>query len=779
MHLTLAQGSSVTTMTAVAAAALLLTWVFYRRAFGQLKPQQRHVLLALRWAAILLVITLLFRPVLSHRNLFAEKPALVFLMDRSASMSIADDASGLTRFNRARDKLTQWTKNLDDQFRLSTIAFAEAAEPLDGPLDLPGLSPTGRATSISRALAAVSHQFAPAEVAAVVLLSDGINNSAGNPAEMARSLNVTVHTVGVGAGLRGNPSYRDIQVTGIDCPDRMLLGNMARIAGSIEAVGLAGRVVQAFLDEDGRQIAQCELTLDDTEGSQQAAFEFRPTVKGRHNYTVRVEPVEGERIVENNQRSAIATVVEAGIRVLYIEGTLRAEYGALVDRFLSKDPDLEFCALVQTRPNVFLRRTNMSGLQLTAIPGDQESIDKFDVFIFGDIDSTYIRPAQQEMFLKRIRAGAGLVMLGGYHSLGPGGYGATPLGNVLPVALGNREIGQYTESFLPVLTPDGVRHPIMANIGDFFPTAQGEAKTPGLPPLEGCTRVEGARPGATVLATLPAGAISLLKKGTGSEPTHKNVAENGSREVPVPFVQQAAMPVLAVCPVDRGRAAVFTADTTRRWQQGPRALDRESPFLRFWGQVVRWLAARGEAVDAHAGATASTDKAVYQPGETIQLSAVVRNRDGQGAQNATVVAVVKRPDGKSDRVTLTAAPGPSGHYAGTLEPRLAGRYEFVVEAKAGELALASEKIFAEVGRRNLEFEQLDLNEKMLSAIASAAAGRYVTLAAADHLIEQLDRQQRSKTVMVETRLYWPPGVWTLFVVVLTTEWILRRKYQLR
>ncbi len=749
MHLTLAQGSSVTTMTAVAAAALLLTWFFYRRAFGQLKPQQRHVLLALRWAAILLVITLLFRPVLSHRNLFAEKPALVFLMDRSASMSIADDASGLTRFNRARDKLTHWTKNLDDQFRLSTIAFAEAAEPLDGPQDLPGLSPTGRATSISRALAAVSHQFAPAEVAAVVLLSDGINNSAGNPAEMARSLNVTVHTVGVGAGLRGNPSYRDIQVTGIDCPDRMLLGNMARIAGSIEAVGLAGRVVQAFLDEDGRQIAQCELTLDDTEGSQQAAFEFRPAVKGRHNYTVRVEPVEGERIVENNQRSAIATVVEAGIRVLYIEGTLRAEYGALVDRFLSKDPDLEFCALVQTRPNVFLRRTNMSGLQLTAIPGDQESIDKFDVFIFGDIDSTYIRPAQQEMFLKRIRAGAGLLMLGGYHSLGPGGYGTTPLGNVLPVALGNREIGQYTESFLPVLTPDGVRHPIMANIGDFFPTAQGEAKTPGLPPLEGCTRVEGARPGATVLATLP------------------KTTEGG------------AMPVLAVCPVDRGRAAVFTADTTRRWQQGPRALDRESPFLRFWGQVVRWLAARGEAVDAHAGATASTDKAVYQPGETIQLSAVVRNRDGQGAQNAAVVAVVKRPDGKSDRVTLTAAPGPSGHYAGTLEPRMAGRYEFVVEAKAGELALASEKFFAEVGRRNLEFEQLDLDDKMLSAIASAGAGRYVTLAAADRLIEQLDRQQRSKTVMVETRLYWPPGVWTLFVVALTAEWILRRKYQLR
>ena len=81
--------------------------------------------------------------------------------------------------------------------------------------------------------------------------------------------------------------------------------------------------------------------------------------------------------------------------MLYVEGTLRAEYGALVDRFLAKDPDLEFCALVQTRPNVFLQRTNMADLRLAAIPTDRPTIDKFDVFIFGDIDATYLRPGNR------------------------------------------------------------------------------------------------------------------------------------------------------------------------------------------------------------------------------------------------------------------------------------------------------------------------------------------------------------------------------------------------
>ena len=322
--------------------------------------------------------------------------------------------------------------------------------------------------------------------------------------------------------------------------------------------------------------------------------------------------------MENNQRSAVATVIEAGIHVLYIEGTVRAEFGAVVGPLSGQGPGPGVLrARIRSRPNVFQQRTNMAHPPRAAIPADQETIDKFDVFILGDIDSSYFRPQQQEMLVKRVRAGAGLVMLGGYHSLGPGGYHGTPLGDVLPVALGGREIGQLTDSFLPLLTPDGIHHPIFANIGGFFPTPQGPPKIGGLPPLDGCTRVGPRRPGATVLATAPAAA--------------------------------ATMPVLAVQPLDRGRTAVFAGDTTRKWQQGPRALNQESPFLRFWGQTVRWLAGRDANVETQAGITASTDKAYYEPGEPIRISAIVRDKEGQGASHARVVATVRGPTGRVEQ----------------------------------------------------------------------------------------------------------------------------------
>jgi uncharacterized membrane protein len=746
-ELHLEQGYSVATMLAVIVVAILLVTLFYYRAFGMLERRQWLVLLALRIAAIVVVAFLLFRPMLTYHKDLEERPALVFLLDRSASMSIADDATGVPRFLQARKQIEAWWAQLKDDFQLHLIEFAEESKPLDDIAQLPAIAPDGKATSISKALRAATNPMARQDIEAIVLVSDGLHNSAQNPVEEAKRMGVVVHTVGVGASLKNDASYRDIQVTGLDCPDSLMLDNKAQIKATVEGVGLAGRVVQVVLDEDGRMVGQAELTLDDAEGSQEVQFEFRPTAKGRHTYTVKVPPAPEEKIKENNQRSTIATVVEPGIRVLYIEGTLRAEYGALVDRFLSKDPDLEFCALVQNRPNHFVRRSTVRGVEINGIPSDPETINRFDVFILGDLDSTYLKPEQQQLIVERVRGGAGLLMLGGYHSLGPGGYAGLPIGEILPVAAGGREVGQVPDSFLPMLTPEGVRHPIFANIASFFPTPTGEAKIAGLPPLDGCTRVEGARPGATVLAFCP---------------TEVN-----------------KMPVLAVQPVDKGLAVVFTGDTTRKWQQGPRAQDQESPFLQFWGQMVRFLAGRSKAVEARASIAANTNRVHYDPEEPVQLTAVVRDAQGEGTSEARVEAKIRGPGGRPDKADLSAVPGPGGHYAASFEPSAAGPYEVVIQAKLGDLTLESEKLTFEVGRPNLEYEKLDLNERLLTQIATLTGGRYVHVTTASHLADQLDRTARKKRLFTERALFSPSLFWLIFVVAITTEWILRKRFQLR
>jgi len=746
VQITLKGGFSYTTMLAVLAASILLAGVFYYRTYGNLRPAQWKLLLGLRVVAITLVVLLLFRPVFSYQFSYQEKPAVVVLIDTSASMGVADDESGVPRLTLARQQVERWLPRLEQNFVVHLMQFSDRALPISSPVFLPQLAPTGQATSLSAALVSGAQQVPRRELEAILLISDGIHNAARNPAEVAGKVGVLVHTVGVGASLRSNRSFRDVQVVGIDCPEQMPIHNKAKITGSVEGIGLGGRPIQVLLEEDGKQVAQRELILDDIEGSQKVEFEFTPAAKGRHTYTVRVAPLADEKIAENNQRTAVAMVTEPGLRVLYIEGTTRREYGAISSWFLAKDPDIEFCSMYQTRQNTFVVRSNIPELKLTGIPADEETIRKFDVFLIGDLDSSFLRPEVQELLLRRVREGAGLLMIGGYHALGPGGYAGTPLGEALPVRLGGREIGQATEPFLPQLTPDGVRHPIFANIDGFFPTQAVGPRESGLPELDGCTKVEGPRPGATVLAINP-------------------LAGN--------------MPVLAVQPLDKGRTAVFCGDTTWKWQQTPRALGRETPFLRFWGQMVRWLAGRAEAVEAKASLTASTDKGLYDPEEPVKISAVVRDEKGEGATRATVVAKVLGPTGQAEEVPLAPAAGPGGHFSGTFVPKAPGKYTIAVRAQVGQTQLQSENLPIEAGRVNLEFEKLDMDEKMLTRIAAAAKGRYVHISVADTLIEQLNTAARQKTEKLERRLYWPPGLWTLFVAVLSVEWLLRRRFQLR
>jgi hypothetical protein len=239
------------------------------------------------------------------------------------------------------------------------------------------------------------------------------------------------------------------------------------------------------------------------------------------------------------------------------------------------------------------------------------------------------------------------------------------------------------------------------------------------------------------------------------------------------------MPVLAVSPAGKGRTAVFTGDTTRNWQQAPRALNQESPFLRFWGQIVRWLANRTEETKVEGGVTARTDKAYYEPDSPVTVLATVRSQGGEGTDQAEVVAQVRTPEGTTDSVALSPIAGSAGKYEGTFEPKHSGTYEIMVQARFGETLLQAEKTTAEVGKPNLEFDRLDLDDALLTRIATATGGRYFHISTADQLIGELDRREKRRHVSLEQPLYFPRLFWVLFVLVLATEWTLRRRFQLR
>lgn len=793
--LVLAQGHSWFWMFVVTAIAAPLTVFFYWRTYNTLTRREFGILLALRLAAVFIVVLLLFRPMLQFTKEQTERKSIVFAVDTSLSMSIADAGAegevdpeagfvlSLPRIDQVKTKVNNWGERMENDFNLHLVEFSGDLINFEDYRMVRAAKADGKSTSIYAGFVGcvrVSENGQPvprSDIEAIFLFSDGQHNTARKPEEEAVKLGIPVYAIGVGSGLRSSAGFKDLQVSDIRCPERLMLNNKARIAATIESQGLNGRLVKVVLEEDSSQatepvsrqgvaperpnepatggnriLGEHDLTLNDGEGPQEVSFEFRPEKLGRHTYIVKVAPLDDEAIRENNERQTAALVIEPGIRVLYLEGTLRPENGAIVERFLSKDPDVEFYSLVQTRPGSFLRRTNIEGLNFAGIPSDQESIDMFDVFIIGDLDSSYLKPEIQQMIVNRIKSGGGLVMLGGYNSLGPGGYAGTPIGNSLPVVLGSREIGQYTETFQPKLTPDGVQSHIFANIADFFPSELGPAKIDGLPELDGCTKVLASGPGATVLATCPG----------------------------VVLVDGREMPVLAYQPLGEGRTLVFTADTTRKWQQGPKALNMETPFMQFWGQLVRFLAHRDGQITKEVGCSATVDKAYYDPEESITITATVRNAEGEGTEKAKVTARIILPDGREDTVVLDPIPANKGKYVGVYTPQTTGRLEVKVAAELdGGNYPAPEKMILEIGRPNMEFDRLDLNESLMMQIANATGGRYSHITAADHLVEQLNRAVLKRKIIETIHLAPPLFLWILFVTFLSVEWLARKRFHLR
>ena len=120
---------------------------------------------------------------------------------------------------------------------MHVLEFSERPRLLPDAKQLPTLTADGKATSISRALLAGAKVAPRQDIEAIFLVSDGVHNSAQSPIEVAIKMGVPVHCIGVGASLRNDATYRDIQLVTLNCPDTLMLNNKARITAGIEGVG--------------------------------------------------------------------------------------------------------------------------------------------------------------------------------------------------------------------------------------------------------------------------------------------------------------------------------------------------------------------------------------------------------------------------------------------------------------------------------------------------------------------------------------------------------------
>ena len=732
----------LTVLAALALAAAV--FAAYRRPLAPLSNTQRAVLVALRAAALVVLLLVLFRPVALLPPAGDRDQVVPVLVDVSRSMRVAD-ADGSTRIARAAALLRyDLLPLLSQQFRTELLSVGDAVEAAS----LDGLMARANQSDLSGALVSVRERFRGQRVAGVVMLSDGGDTSApaapGRPADAVSPWPVFAIGVGSVSGLR------DREVLGIVAGEQRLEDASVDLQVSAVSSGFGRDPFQVRVLSGGK-LLESRRMVPSADGSPiEQRFTVFPDPRQPTVYTVEIAAADGEAVTENNTRSVMVSPAGRKRRLLVIEGAPGFEH-TFVRRAWAADPGLEVDSVVRKGRDVngsdtfLIQAEGSRAATLTAgFPPRREDLYSYDAVILSNVEGAAFTRDRWTMLSDFVsERGGGLLVTGG-RSFAQRGLVGTPLEAVLPVELDERRggtsrgvAGERGPANGIVVTPEGETHPIM-RLG-----ASGEdtrRKWAALPALATAAPLGSARPGAVVLAAASASGGAMF-------------------------------PIVAVQQYGRGRSMVFGGEASWRWRMMAASTDRSHEF--FWRQTARWLA------ESSPDPVAISAPDAPQPGDSVAIDVDARDAAFAPVADAVVNATVERPGGDRQPLTFRRVVSPAGRFTSTFRPERAGLYHVRAEAARAGSPLGGSDRWIYVGGGDREFGDPRLNEGFLRRAARESGGRYVRASDAARLMAWLQEAARQNTAPVPADLWDKPWVLGVLVLLLSVEWGLRRRWGLR
>jgi hypothetical protein len=760
--------------------AVLYVAAIYRREGASASRNAKVALGALRFAVVALLLLVLFQPVSESKVYAVSRSTVGVLVDESLSMDRAEEyesglaaslakAAGIpenevnstSRTELVRKVLKRQDVDLlaDLQKRVDVRLYGFATSPrsissIDETLSQPN-EPSRGGTAIGDALLAALSELRHRQLAGLVVVTDGQSNLGKDPQEVAAAAQasdaVPIHTVAV-----GNPSEpRNVAVLAVDAPDAAMVEETIPVAVSLDARGFPNEPGEIVVTNKptGESLAKHDFTLGPHGGQQTETLFFKPMHEGDYLLEVKFVPKPGEQFTDDNVRTVPLRVQPEVIKVLYVEGRPRWQYRYLKDVLL-RAPNVKAQCLLTSAAVDFIQESTKDVPALTRLPPTRKDLFQYDVIILGDVapddvDALHSRASTEELLneIKEfVTLGGGFVMIAGQlHS--PRDYRDTPIADLLPVEIGDpdeeRSNVHDKGQFRPHLPDWELPHRIVTLETDVAKNKKLlEDAEYGLPAMWWYQPVRRAKPGAETILV---------------HPTNRN--------------QFGPHVLMAATRVPAGRTLYVGFDETWRWRM-PYA-DRYTE--RFWRAAIRDVAIQ-KLRSSDKRFDLRTDKERYNLGDPVELQVRVFDDDFRPAHADHQIVHFQRADRPAEEVTV--AKQDEGTYAKTLRADLPGSWRLWLEdpSQAGK-RLSQRTIEVQVPM--LEFVNPSLDKARLEAIASASGGKCVRLDELPALLAGLSGSANRVPIRTERRDLWDRAeVLVVVVMLLSIEWILRKKYNL-
>ena len=358
----------------------------------------------LRLAAALLLLLALTGPQI---NLGGEGLDVIVVVDRSRSMQDADLSSAV-------ELIENLDKNRGEGDRVGIVAFGgtAAVERLPSGQSMhrafeKELSSEG--SDVNAALLTALSMVDPNRPARILVLSDGEANGA-DPKIAARRARDREMPVPIDYRLYERIRVGDIAIEDITLPQSIAPREPFQFSVQIFADKDSQAIVE--VSRDGREFAAREVRL---RSGAMNAVPFRDLLEegGFYTYEARIT-VPNDPLPENNRGTGVVRV-DAGPKLLVLNA--KGEVNNLVKAIRAAKIEVDV-AVAKSHP-------------LT-----QDSLDPYRAVVLENVPADDLGRLKMERLAQFVEdLGGGLLMTGGEHSFGTGGFYKSPLEDVLPVSM--------------------------------------------------------------------------------------------------------------------------------------------------------------------------------------------------------------------------------------------------------------------------------------------------------------------------------------------------------
>ena len=722
----------------------------YPRRVKHLPVRWQQILLAIRILLVLLMGLWLMRPLVTRETDNKSGGVLYVVLDASRSMNTPDAAGGVSRRAEILQLLEEARPLLNDLKETVEVRFRDLADglvPAD-PED-PLAVVDGQMTAIGYGLNQLSEESKGEKVAAILFWSDGKQAASGNrnqdaiqEARLIGRKQRPIYTVPVGSSEVASTTL-DVAVSELDVPHDVFVGNVVPIRVRVRTFGAEGQELRIRLYAEDRSgipsgkagtmeaipgnIDNVTVFAHQPRGPVEdmiVNLQFVPDKKhlGEIKIAVVAEPLNGEVRLTNNRVETIVRVRSGGIRVAYFD-SLRAEFKWL--KRVNRNNRIQLDAKwLKGGDNIDKNTFDESWFD----PSEQ----KYDAFIIGDVPAAAFGEERLKQMAACCDRGAGLMMIGGAHSFGPGGYNNTPLAQLLPIDM--QESDQQLTADIQMIPAR-----VALTILQIAAPDQNMAMWNALPPLTGASVLRVKQGGsAQVLATSPTNMPLLVSQSTG-----------------------------------RGRILVFGGDTTWQW-----AMHEDwavEAHQRFWRQLIYWVTKMD--YDGESPLWVNVEPRDLNPGRVAELSFGMRDQNGLPLSGVNYQVNVQTPEGETEVVTpRTVDAHGAADYQDTLLP---GDYWVNVKNAStdGQGTLYASTRFL-VNARDPELDNPAADPGLLREIAHVSGGDFLT---SETMIERLEDWAANGLPSLDSNQSERINLWDnwfsllLFVVLLVLEWFFRKK----